>query len=75
MDGEILSFEVYAPTRGNPLSMSHDGELTLRLSVPLVDRDAAIALCDALRALRDGDDTPLPVRLVAVDGVEAVGDE
>lgn len=59
-----LSFEVYAPARGNPLSMDGDGTVTLRLMVPPNDRQAAIELCDVLRAREDGE--PVPVRLVAV---------
>ena len=67
MTDSILSFEVYLPARGNPYAGSADGELTLRLSVPKVDRASVLELCDRLESLRDGDGTPVPVRLVAVN--------
>jgi len=64
MDGELLTLEVYMPSRGTPLAESADGEVTLRLSVPGCDAAAARELLAHLRAQRDGDGGP--VRLVAV---------
>jgi len=61
MVSDLVSFEVYAPARGNALVLDGDGSATLRLRVPPQDRAAVLALLDALGA---GDGAC--VRLVAV---------
>ena len=63
METDALTFQVYAPARGNALTVDGDGELALRLAVPAADRDAVLELLDALRA---GEGTC--IRLVAVRG-------
>lgn len=61
MSDDLLTFDVYLPARGNALTIDRDGELSLRLCVPGIDRRAVLALVDELGA---GDGRM--VRLVAV---------
>lgn len=56
-----LAFRVYLTGRGTAVSVDGDGEMVLRLAAPAEDRDAVLALIDALGS---GDGTV--VRLVAV---------
>jgi len=71
MDSDPVSFRVMLTTRGTPLAETASGPYVLRLEVPYEDGDAVRDVLQRLRA----NPGVAAVRLVAVDGVEAVGDE
>jgi len=68
---DLLSFRVYAPSRGSAMSIDRDGEVSLRLHAPGSDMPAVL---DFLTALGVGGDGQVLRVVVVRDGESLNGD-